>query len=152
MNGILCSPYGYLRITTGARISKIPNGTLVIEGKIAGVEVPEHWIAPILTGAELIAAERKRQIYVEGYTSEHDDAHRDGSIARAAACYASTAAAQVTTAQLLPDCFVHKDWPWQRNDFSASKDPIRNLVKAGALIAAEIDRLQRLAATTKGAA
>jgi len=35
-------------------------------------------------------------------------------------------------------------WPWEREAWKPSEDPIRNLVKAGALIAAEIDRLQRL--------
>jgi hypothetical protein len=37
-------------------------------------------------------------------------------------------------------CF---DWPWSKKWWKPSSDPIRNLVKAGALIAAEIDRLQR---------
>jgi hypothetical protein len=36
-------------------------------------------------------------------------------------------------------------WPWDQDWWKPSPDPIRNLVKAGALIAAEIDRLQRLA-------
>lgn len=35
-------------------------------------------------------------------------------------------------------------WPWAAKWFKPSDDPIRNLVKAGALIAAEIDRLQKL--------
>lgn len=35
------------------------------------------------------------------------------------------------------------DWPWHSSWWKPSDDPIRNLVKAGALIAAEIDRLQR---------
>lgn len=34
-------------------------------------------------------------------------------------------------------------WPWDENWWKPSLDPIRNLVKAGALLAAEIDRLQR---------
>jgi hypothetical protein len=38
-----------------------------------------------------------------------------------------------------------RDWPdnWSEDWFKASVDPIRNLVKAGALIAAEIDRIQQ---------
>jgi hypothetical protein len=40
------------------------------------------------------------------------------------------------------------DWPWDASWWKPSNDPVRNLVKAGALIAAEIDRLQRAAAST----
>ncbi len=36
-------------------------------------------------------------------------------------------------------------WPWEMAWLKISEDPVRNLVKAGALIAAEIDRLLRLA-------
>ena len=32
------------------------------------------------------------------------------------------------------------DWPWPPEFWKPSDDPVRNLVKAGALIAAEIDR------------
>lgn len=35
-------------------------------------------------------------------------------------------------------------WPWDEEWWKPSEDPVRNLVKAGALIAAEIDRLQRV--------
>lgn len=34
-------------------------------------------------------------------------------------------------------------WPWYLDSFKPSIDPIRNLEKAGALLAAEIDRLER---------
>ena len=34
-------------------------------------------------------------------------------------------------------------WPWSDKWWKPSDDPVRNLVKAGALLAAEIDRLQR---------
>jgi hypothetical protein len=37
-----------------------------------------------------IAAERRRQIEVEGWTHAHDDGHDDGSLAAAAACHAAT--------------------------------------------------------------
>ena len=42
------------------------------------------------------------------------------------------------------------DWPWGSEYWKPSEDPVRNLVKAGALIAAEIDRLNR--AKAKGGA
>lgn len=37
-----------------------------------------------MTALEDIAAERRRQIEVEGWAPEHDDLHRDGVLARAA--------------------------------------------------------------------
>lgn len=40
-----------------------------------------------------------------------------------------------------------KDWPWEIESWQPSADPIRNLEKAGALIAAEIDRLLRVQPT-----
>jgi hypothetical protein len=39
---------------------------------------------------------------------------------------------------------IPKDWPWDLSWLKPSPDPKHNLVKAGALIAAEIDRLNRL--------
>lgn len=41
-----------------------------------------------MSGIEAIASERQRQIEQEGWTTEHDDTHADGEMARAAACYA----------------------------------------------------------------
>jgi hypothetical protein len=38
----------------------------------------------------------------------------------------------------------NEGWPWDEKWWKPSTNPIRNLVKAGALIAAEIDRLQRV--------
>jgi len=95
------------------------------------------------TGIQQIAAERDRQITTEGWTPEHDAEHPDGALAEAAISYTTTASAQVRGncgAKLMDD-----QWPWNPEWWKPSDNPIRNLVKAGALIAAEIDRLQRLA-------
>ncbi len=86
-----------------------------------------------MTGIELIAAERQRQMSVEGWDVYHDDTHRNGEMARAAAKYALTHT-RVSERAIR--------WPWSL-EWWKPKDPIRNLVRAGALIAAEIDRLQR---------
>jgi hypothetical protein len=40
-------------------------------------------------------------------------------------------------------------WPWAEKWWKPSEDQVRNLVKAGALIAAEIDRIQRLKAKAR---
>jgi hypothetical protein len=96
-----------------------------------------------MTGIEQITAERQRQIDVEGWTPEHDDAHRESELVAAALCYASCAAQQARGQQVATDnILVH--WPWERSWWKPGDDPIRNLEKAGALIAAEIDRLKRL--------
>lgn len=87
-----------------------------------------------MTGIEMIALERQRQIEEEEWTAEHDDSHIDGEMARAAACYAYP---------ILPGPHdLPIGWPpeWDAGWWKPSADPIRNLQKAGALIAAEIDR------------
>jgi hypothetical protein len=98
-----------------------------------------------MTGIERIAAERRRQIEKEGWTPEHDDEHGEGELALVAACYAMTKEARGKRAsdplaRLWPDSW---DWEWWK---PARRNRIRELEKAGALIAAEIDRLQRLEA------
>lgn len=90
------------------------------------------------TGIEEIANERKRQIEVEGWTPEHDDEHICGELAHAAACYA------------YPNRIKRLDyvgWPedWSLDWYKPTpENRIKELAKAGALIAAEIDRLKRL--------
>lgn len=103
-----------------------------------------------MTGIERIAAERKRQIEVEGWTPEHDAQHVEGELARAAAVYAKEAAWQASEPTYLSECSV--GWPssWDEAWFKPSTDPIRNLEKAGALIAAEIDRIQAVRAAQQG--
>lgn len=86
-----------------------------------------------------IAAERQRQIEAEGWTPEHDDAHTDGELADAAACYALTP--RVLNAAAMTE--IHdRLWPWNSSWWKPT-DRRRDLVKAGALIVAEIERLDR---------
>jgi hypothetical protein len=99
-------------------------------------------------GITRIAAERKRQIEVEGWTKEHDAKHDGGELGEAAACYADIASAQMRGAGLeeLRDAYIEGwgdlSWPLDDKWFKPSENPIRNLEMAGALIAAEIDRIQ----------
>lgn len=104
---------------------------------------------PEPSGVALIATERARQINVEGYTPEHDDGH-PYEMARAAACYLRVGARLPMMVYPPPD-----EWPWEAAAWKPAEDDtteadVRNLVKAGALIAAEIDRLQRVAALGEG--
>lgn len=99
-----------------------------------------------MTGAERIAAERQRQVEAEGWTEEHDDSHRAGTLVNAALSYGEVAAEQLDPhfpGENRP-WETRTDWPWDDEWWKPSDDPIRNLEKAGALIAAEIDRLQRV--------
>ncbi|WP_258874415.1 hypothetical protein [Pseudomonas aeruginosa] len=104
-----------------------------------GKEVPQAWLD--------VQAERKRQVEVEGWTPEHDDAHSHGQIARAAACYAlaGSSAPNDGTAALL----VSLAWPWDEQWWKPSTAR-RDMVKACALGLAEIERLDRAAATQGG--
>lgn len=96
-----------------------------------------------MSGIELIAAERQRQIAVEGWTPEHDDEHGMGEMAAAAVCYAQLGIDEEIRAVGPVGDFFIEWWPWANEWWKPSEDPIRNLVKAGALIAAEIDRHAR---------
>jgi hypothetical protein len=89
------------------------------------------------TGSTLIAEERERQLADEAWTPEHDDTHTNGELALAAVCYAAPEA--------IRDNFPPRMWPYEGRWWKPCPDNrVRELVKAGALIAAEIDRLQRI--------
>ena len=91
-------------------------------------------------GIDLIVAERQRQVSGEGWSSIHDDTHDRGEMAISAACYA----ANETVADVKVGAV--DAWPWGScYDKRKKHDRIRQLTIAGALIAAEIDRLQRKA-------
>jgi hypothetical protein len=95
------------------------------------------------TGIELIAQERFRQISEEGYAAEHDDYHSDEEIASAAMCYACPPNLDL---RLVVDSAGNSappiEWPWEPKYWKPG-DRIAELAKAGALIAAEIDRILR---------
>jgi len=96
------------------------------------------------TGIELIAEERKRQVEVEGWTAHHDqEMHSDEEMAMAAVCYATPTDfrhTRVANSSLIPI-----EWPWNARWWKPTPDDrVRELVKAGALIAAEIDRLNAI--------
>ena len=87
------------------------------------------------SGAKQISLERTRQQRQEGYHISHDAAHDRGELAIAAIGY-------IASALKLPG-HIHIDDVWPPGWKFKPKDPIRDLVRAGALIAAEIDRLRR---------
>lgn len=86
-----------------------------------------------------VATERKRQISAEGWSPEHDDEHNDGSLAKAAACYAVGYRIHASNGE----DGLRPAWLWPRGWEFNPDDRRRELVKAGALIVAEIERLDR---------
>ena len=84
--------------------------------------------------------ERRRQIEQEGWTPEHDDRHAQGQMAGAAVCYLVEDIPHWARLEA-QGCY----WPWDAAWWKPG-DNRRNLVKAGALILAEIERLDRAAA------
>jgi hypothetical protein len=97
----------------------------------------------MMKAVDSIIVERQRQIRVEGWTPEHDDTHSAGEMARAAACYAYEAGR--TDSQRAIDAGAPPmAWPWARSWWK-STDRRSDLVKAAALIVAEIERLDRMA-------
>lgn len=90
-----------------------------------------------------IAAERRRQIEQEGWTPEHDDEHGGGVLAAAAACYAIHAVSLMSTADMeRRNNVIRECWPWAE-EWWKPKGQRRDLIRAAALIVAELERLDR---------
>lgn len=90
----------------------------------------------VTAAAADVLAERQRQVTAEGWTAERDDGYQNSELADAAACYAIHAHNQGFS--------TPAHWPWSQ-DWWKQTSPRRDLVKAGALILAEIERLDRAA-------
>ena len=82
-------------------------------------------------GAILIERERMRQLNEEGFTPDHDKQWGNGQLTKAAICYLYTAM------QIMFPVWM---WPFGANWYKPGSGYEKTLVKAGALIAAEIDR------------
>lgn len=122
------------------------------------------FVAEASDGAGRIVAERVRQITVLDRTAEIDDQYTAGELAWAATCYA--APWPVFRVERRQDAYqVHDPWPWHDAADMRPRDQahqiipfqdlpplmrVRVLEKAGALIAAEIDRLLRAQAKAEG--
>lgn len=103
------------------------------------------------TGIERIALERQRQVEEEDWTPEHDDHHCHNELTQAAIAYAvhgiSINGQKVNSGFVFFPSEWNYKW-WKPEDTNPNhltlEDRIRHLEKAGALLAAEIDRLQRV--------
>lgn len=95
--------------------------------------------------AQDVIAERERHTTVEGWTANRDDRYVDGELARAAGAYCESAARPKLFAREPGRAFtVPHSWPpsWDRIWWKP-RSPREDLVRAGALILAEIERLDR---------
>lgn len=94
-----------------------------------------------------VLAERKRQIEVEEWDTSHDDEHGAGTLAKAAATYTWSAISELSPAFTGPrmnatDAIRRFGWPWDATWWKP-KGPRRDLIRAAALIVAEIERIDR---------
>ena len=87
-----------------------------------------------------ILEERERQIEDEGFTLAHDNHHRPGELARAAACYAMPKEHRGDAVTLA--------WPWGHHWWKPG-DRRRELTKAAALIVAELEMIYRTDGSAK---
>lgn len=103
-----------------------------------------HIRRPLSPFAAAVIAERARQIEVEGWTAEHDDAHATGEMAMAGACYGMMPAlrGKCFGSTVPPEHFANIFWPWAA-DFWKPQDNRRDLVRAAALLLAEGEKLDR---------
>lgn len=128
------------------------NCNMALASEVADTPFDEYFDAnnqtTMKTGIELIADERARQISAEGWTLEHDDEHDQREMPRAAQCYLDHYIGRQWVIPTNPQNYINepcpRNWPeeWSE-DWWKPKGRIPDLVRAGALIAAEIDRLQR---------
>ena len=93
-----------------------------------------------MTALYEIAEERRRQVKSEGFDASHDDKWINGEMADAAASYAMSATRPGTRTN---HWFPADLWPWDRSWWKPATKRI-DLIKAGALILAELERLDRL--------
>lgn len=104
-----------------------------------------------LTGIEIIKEERERQINKLEYTANRDKEYLLGELAIAGSVYAKPPflrEMRVDPLEVdLPEPQKPVGWPWSAKYWKpCPNNRVRELAKAGALIAAEIDRLLRLPA------
>ena len=80
----------------------------------------------------LIQAERENQIVSHGYSTTHDKMWERGELAQAAAVYAMPAQKRRV-----------EDWPFEKFFYRPELSRVDELIKAAALIVAEIERISQ---------
>lgn len=140
LNGFACT---LLAESFGDDPAKFPNGGIAVrahdhKGGAVFITISRACPVGLDPAIEQIAAERVRQVEVEHFDADHDDEHVGGDLALAAAAYALVGRSNLSDAV----------WPFDP-DWLKDAGEDRNLVKAGALIAAELGRRLRTATRRK---
>lgn len=102
---------------------------------------------PETAAAMAVLRERAAHTTREGYSDAHDDRYADGELARAAAAY-SFHASLPPSARLRVSGQLPMHWPWEAQWWKPNTAR-RDLERAGALIIAELARLNRAEADAK---
>lgn len=116
--------------------------TMINEVKQDTLNMVNNLSSTAFNGVKIIANERNRQIIEKGWSIEHDIiGNNDEQLAQAAALYA------LPKDRREYEYSINNLWPWDKKWYKPSQNDdiesrIQELAKAGALIAAEIDRLQ----------
>lgn len=115
------------------------------------LEKRHEWLAQTQHVIDDIHIERQRQYDVEGREPQHDDLYcgnNGGELALAGAAYAISGASYSAPTGIKPqlETAARNGWPFT-NGFKP-KDARRDLVRAAALLVAEIERLDRAAASS----
>jgi len=97
-----------------------------------------------------ITAERSRQVVEEGFTADRDDQYTRGELSRAALSYADFAASLISSRFDTNFSTPPAAWPWAIKWWKVDS-PRRCLIKAAALIVAEVERLDRASERQGGA-
>ncbi len=97
-------------------------------------EVRAQGVKSLSNAVQSVIAERQRHQSVEGWTPEHDDQYSKSQLLWASSCYVLNA--------IHPFNRIPFDWPWTPEWWKPT-NPRRDMVKAGALILAEIERIDR---------
>lgn len=130
------------------------NDTRMVASDLRAIVATGSCVAPVSTTQPRaiadVAAERQRQKAEEGWTEQHDDGHDSGELACAGAAYALNAGCLLYPLNGTPLDEPPEFWMWDRKWWKP-KDARRDLIRAAALIVAEIERLDRAASRAQSA-
>ena len=127
------------RVRTLGRLNDEPVAWL--DGKagcvaLEALSAVEPFVLTAIPAIDDVIAERLRQVEQEGYSTAHDDEHTGCDLTKAAGAYALYADSYPNPGEPPPI------WPWAPEAWKP-KDYRRDLVRAAALLLAEIERMDR---------
>lgn len=138
-------PDGLTKVAALTLVSQLVQATVALSIRRPAVpcrldfvaaDAPEPTSGPMRHAVNAVLAERLRQVTTEGWTPAHDDKHSSGDLSKAAGCYALFSEAFPDEGKPPPQ------WPWAR-EWWKPKDCRHDLVRAAALLIAEIERIDR---------